>query len=167
MERGGRRKEEEPMGEQQSETSDILRPLTRERVEESLTRNEWNYFIDDQGDIGSAWDVGRVYYLLLGEAPILLIAGYWEGVLDQETIPAAMDLANQWEAENAMPKAYLQGRDGKGYIRGDWVLSLKGGVTDDQLDGVIHAATVSIMKFFEACQQTLPQSDVVKSVEER
>lgn len=155
------------MSEQKPETNNVLKPLTRERVEESLQRNEWNYFIDDQGDIGSAWDVGRVYYLLLGEDRILLIAGYWEGVLDPENIPAAMDLANQWEAENAMPKAYLQGRDGMGYIRGDWVLSLKGGVTDDQLDGVVHSATVSIMKFFEACQEAFPQSDVVKGVEER
>lgn len=154
--------------------SNVLLPLTKERIQASLKRNEWNYFIDDQGDIGSAWDVGRVYYLLLrdgkGPATVLLIAGYWEGVLTREQIVPAIDMANDWQAVNAMPKAYVQAREDKGvikgYVRGDWVLGLKGGVTDEQLDGVIHSATLSVMKFFEAATEEFPQLEEGKTVSE-
>lgn len=131
-----------------------LDKLSKRRLQASLARHDWNYYIDDDGDIGSAWDVGRIYYLLIGDArQILFMPGYYEGEFDASRAGDLMLFCNDWMARNAMPKAYIQERDGKVYVRGDWMLHLKGGATDIQLDEVVRTATLSVMKFFEAMQE--------------
>ena len=148
-----RRKKGRTLSEQDDDVT-ALEPLSKRRLQGSLARNEWNYFIDDQGDIGSAWDVGRIYYMLIGDdRQILFMPGYFEGEYPAGLALDLLRFCNEWEAHNAMPKAYIQERDGKVFLRGDWMLGLKGGITDVQLDEVVRSATLSVMKFFEAAQE--------------
>ena len=111
-----------------------LPQLTRTRVENALKSNDWNYHIDDDGDVACGF-YNIAFFLTIDEA-LLRVSGWWRGELkSDEHLSKAMEWANQKNADVLMPKTVLAG-DPRCIIFENSVFTPEG-ISDEQLNTFI------------------------------
>lgn len=146
------------MGYFDSGVAASLPPLTSERVQSALSALDWNFRIDEDGDIGGGWEFGTFFFFLNGESDELLcVRGFWRGRLEPVDWLTALELCNEWNAEKIWPKAYAA-RDEEGYVRLNVEVNVdyEHGLTDEQLAQHLVCAVNTGMSFFEHLNARFP-----------
>ena len=133
-----------------------LPPLTRDRIEEFLKREEYRYFIDSDGDIGGHWTDFTVYFLLAtDDMDVLYLTGRWAERLPLEQRAAALEACNKFQVEHFWPKLNVVDRDNYLDVHAEAVTNLGAGVTDEQLSILLDTGLSAMSQAFEMLADTL------------
>ncbi|MGF0116430.1 YbjN domain-containing protein [Promicromonospora sp. Marseille-Q5078] len=136
--------------------------LTRARLEALMTRREWFFGIDDDGDLGGVWDDNTFYFLLVGEPQaILQIRGRWSRTLPVEELEALTSLLNAWNVERIWPKAFARPEDdGSGVVvYAEVATDLRSGANDEQLERIVDCGLATGLSFFEMLDERYPDPE--------
>lgn len=133
-------------------------PLAPDRVAAWCARYGYSWFVDDDGDLGGIWRGRLFYFFCFGErSEILQVRGQWNRELAIERLPEALELCNAWNADRVWPKAYARVRDdGMVHVTCEVATDLEHGVTDAQLDRLLHGAVASITAFLDDVDEVYP-----------
>ena len=135
-------------------------PLTRERLESLMTRREWYFGIDDDGDLGGVWDDNTFYFLLVGEPRgILQIRGRWSRTLSAADQAQVALLANEVNQSKIWPKVYSRVEGDQLGVYAEVSTDLEFGVADDQLGQLVECGLFSGLQFFEQLDERFPAPD--------
>jgi hypothetical protein len=137
---------------------DAPTPVTPERITAWFRRNEFSYFVDNDGDLGGLWR-GRLYYFFLfgDDSEILQIRGQWHREVAIERLEEVLDACNEWNAERIWPKAYVRVRDnGMVHVIAEVATDLEHGVTDDQLNQLLFCGLSTGSMFFDSIDELYP-----------
>lgn len=133
--------------------------LTRARLEALMTRREWYFGVDDDGDLGGVWDDNTFYFLLVGEPQaILQIRGRWSRTLPAEELEPLTALLNEWNVERIWPKVFARPEDdGSGVVvYAEVATDLRSGVNDEQLERIVDCGLATGLSFFETLDERYP-----------
>lgn len=137
---------------------DVPTPVTPARITAWFRRNEFSYFVDNDGDLGGLWR-GRLYYFFLfgDESEILQIRGQWHREVAIERLEEVLNACNEWNAERIWPKAYVRVRDnGMVHVIAEVATDLEHGVTDDQLNQLLFCGLSTGSMFFDSIDELYP-----------
>lgn len=138
----------------------LLKPLTDERMLQALDRLEVDYELGDDGAAVFHFERGYFYYTLSSNASrdLLSVRGSYRGTFPLEALPALNEFTNAWNQQNLFPKVfpYRVEEEGQGFVVLPVELSMvyAGGVTDAQLDEHLRAALQTSLEYFETVAST-------------
>lgn len=131
-------------------------PLTKERIAAFLTRQEWYFSEDSDGDLGGAWDDNVFYFFVLGSNDeVLQVRGRWKHTLPLERQADFLLFADDFHRSRPWPKAYTAEEGGELAIYTEVSFDLEYGVADDQLGQFIASGLFTGLRFFEALGEHL------------
>lgn len=138
-------------------------PLTSERVVQWFERNDFHYFVDNDGDLGGLWRGRLFYFFLFGDRQeILQVRGQWHREITIERLEEVLDACTEWNAERIWPKAYVRVRDnGMVHVVAEVSTDLEHGATDDQLSQILFCGLSSSSTFFDAIDELYPDPATV------
>lgn len=144
-----------------------LQPLTRERIEAVLKSWDFDYGIDDDGDIMTGFEHG-FYWLVIGgkDDEILSVRGRWRGYVQAADQEEVRRMADEWNRTQIWPKTFLDvsDEDGDALAFADLSVDYQPGVSDEQIEQHIRCAMGSSESFFETLKVRFPE--VAASYEE-
>jgi hypothetical protein len=131
--------------------------LTRERIEQALKRQRWEYQVDADGDVGGFWDGSLFYFFILSSdededttGEVLHIRGRWRGSLDLDLRQEARQCIDTWHKDSFWNKAYTEVDEaGQVLVFSEYAVNCAHGITDDQLLQAIVDALTSSIRFFQ------------------
>lgn len=130
--------------------------MTTERIAQALTRLDYRYLRDEQGELCGLWGY-RLFTFTLVHERLLLVRGRWAR---QGGIPRRTDLlefANRWNATNVRPKCYLRvGDDGRVHVLAETALPVTAGLSDAQLDNHLSLSLSSGSLVFDSLDEHFP-----------
>lgn len=138
----------------------LLKPLTDERMLQALDRLEVDYELGDDGAAVFHFERGYFYYTLSSNASrdLLSVRGSYRGTFPFEALPALNEFTNAWNQQNLFPKVfpYRVEEEGQGFVVLPVELSMvyAGGVTDAQIDEHLRAALQTSLEYFETVAST-------------
>jgi hypothetical protein len=137
---------------------DVPTPVAPTRIAEWFRRNEFSYFVDNDGDLGGLWRGRLFYFFLFGDASeILQIRGQWHREVAIERLEEILEACNEWNAERIWPKAYVRVRDnGMVHVIAEVATDLEHGVTDDQLNQLLFCGLSTGSMFFDSIDELYP-----------
>ena len=137
---------------------DLVAPLTAERIRAWLSRSDYGYFTDLDGDLGGLWRGRLFYFFTLGERhEILQVRGQWNRTFAIERLAEVLEICNDWNAERVWPKAYVRVRDdGRVHAVCEAATDLEHGVTDAQLAELVDCGLGTCVQFFDGLESLLP-----------
>jgi len=137
---------------------ELPRPVSRERIVEWCSREDFTYFVDSEGDLGGFWNNRLFYFLVFGEnAEVLQVRARWNREVNIERLEEILDLCNAWNAERVWPKAYVRVLDnGTVNVMAESSHDLEQGVTDAQLDRLLACAIGTTTLFFDEVDRLYP-----------
>jgi len=144
---------------QVSSTSDgVPSPLTVARIVEWFEANQFNYFLDNDGDLGGLWRGRLFYFFLFGDdSEILQVRGQWNREVAIERLEEVLEACNEWNADRIWPKAYVRVRDnGRVHVVSEVATDLEHGVTDAQLAQLLHCGLSTGSMLFDAIDEMYP-----------
>lgn len=129
-------------------------PLTANRIAAELSRRDYLFETDDDGDITGIWDGNRFWFILMGQQnEVLQIRGRWGTELPPTARSAALRAINDWNRDRIWPKVYLRD-EGDLAIYTEVSVDFDPGATDAQLADTIACGLVTAAQFFS-------QADVI------
>jgi len=129
-------------------------PLTIERVAAELSRREYEFQTDDDGDLTGLWDGNRFWFILMGHNhEVLQVRGRWGRELPPEARTAALQAINDWNRDRLWPKVYLRD-EGEVAIYTEVSVDFEPGATNAQIADTIACGLVTATQFFN-------QADVI------
>ena len=133
-------------------------PVTPARIAAWFERNDFSYFIDNDGDLGGLWRGRLFYFFLFGDdAEILQVRGQWHREVAIERLEEVLDACNEWNADRIWPKAYVRVRDnGRVHVVSEVATDLEHGATDSQLSQVLFCGLSTGSMFFDALDERYP-----------
>ncbi|MBI9115495.1 YbjN domain-containing protein [Sanguibacter suaedae] len=136
----------------QPQTVVALTPLTRDRIEEFLTANDWSYGIDPDGDIGGQWDDNLFYFFVMGDAEeVLQVRGRWKHSFPSSRAVEFAVLLNEFNRDVIWPKLYARAEEtGELGIYSEVSTDLEHGVSDDQLGQLLSCGLFTSLRAFES-----------------
>ncbi|MFE5293503.1 YbjN domain-containing protein [Isoptericola sp. NPDC056618] len=144
-------------------------PLTRDRLEALMTRREWYFGIDDDGDLGGVWDENTFYFLLVGEpAGILQIRGRWSRTLPVSGLGTLTALINEWNVGRIWPKVFARPEDDGSavVVYAEVATDLRSGANDEQLERIVDCGLATGLSFFEMLDERYPAGDGPQGAEQ-
>jgi len=122
-----------------------IRPLTNDLITKALDAREYQYFVDDDGDVGGYWDENLFYFLRIGEAQeVLLVRLRAQRTFGTDDLPRLYSFCNGWNDDKLWPKAYVRVGTGEAvHVYGELVTDLEHGVAAPQLDQLLMCAISS------------------------
>lgn len=138
-----------------------LVPLTHELLLLVLQAEEYQYSVDNDGDLHGFWDGGNHFYFLrLGpEEEIFQIRGRWRRSLPTELAADAHQLCAEWNRDTIFPKCYATVDDrGRVSLHGEVSADFEHGVTARQLRQVLHCGLATCMQFFDEAERRFPEN---------
>lgn len=138
-------------------------PLSAERVVQWLERNDFHYFVDNDGDLGGLWRGRLFYFFLFGDhAEILQVRGQWHREITIERLEEVLDACTEWNADRIWPKAYVRVRDnGMVHVVAEVSTDLEHGVTDEQLSQLLFCGLSTASSFVDAIDELYPDPAAV------
>ncbi|MEL7976185.1 YbjN domain-containing protein [Isoptericola sp. F-RaC21] len=133
--------------------------LTRDRLEALMTRREWYFGIDEDGDLGGVWDDNTFYFLLVGEPQaILQIRGRWSRTLPASELGTLTALLNEWNVGRIWPKVFARQEDEGSpvVVFAEVATDLRSGVNDEQLERIVDCGLATGLSFFEMLDERYP-----------
>lgn len=129
---------------------EVPTPLSRDRLVALCQQRGWNYFIDNQGDLGGHWVDARYYFLVRGsQDEILVIHGIWNRMLPFESLATVRSAILFWHRDRLWPTlTHHIHDDGTIEVGSDVAIDLEHGATDAQLaDHIDRAVSTSGQAF--------------------
>lgn len=133
-----------------------LAPISRERIQQLLADQSFQYFIDSDGDLGGFWDDHRFYFFFYGpEQEVLQIRGYYKRELAITARPTVLSVIDDFHRDKIWPKLFtrIDGDDLKLYSEHSF--DFEPGATDAQLLMMIRCAIGTSLEAFEYFDTTL------------
>lgn len=146
-----------------SHADDVPSPLTVARIVAWFETNHFNYFLDNDGDVGGMWR-GRLFYFFLfgAQAEILQVRGQWNREVAIERLEEVLEACNEWNADRIWPKAYVRVRDnGMVHVIAEVATDLEHGVTDAQLSQLLNCGLSTANLLFDAIDELYPDPAAV------
>ena len=142
----------------QDDDPDVPWPLGIARIVDWFEDNGFSYFIDNDGDLGGLWRGRLFYFFMFGESSeILQVRGQWNREVSIERLEEVLEACNEWNADRIWPKAYVRVRDnGMVHVISEVATDLEHGVTDAQLDQLLHCGLSTGSMFFDAIDEMYP-----------
>lgn len=137
-------------------------PLSQDRLAALMTRREWYFGIDDDGDLGGVWDENTFYFLLVGEPQgILQIRGRWSRTLPVSELGSLTALLNEWNVGRIWPKVFARPEDDGSavVVFAEVATDLRSGVNDEQLERIVDCGLATGLSFFEMLDERYPAAD--------
>jgi len=137
---------------------EIPATVTPARIAAWLTEHDFNYFVDNDGDLGGLWHGRLFYFFLFGDqSEILQVRGQWQREVAIERMAEILDICNEWNTERIWPKAYVRVRDnGRVHVVAEVSLDLEHGATDAQLHQTLQCGLSTGNLFFDALDERYP-----------
>lgn len=132
--------------------------LSQKRMIDLFDEQKWNYFVDNQGDLGGIWDNNTFYFLLRGhQKEILFVTARWHATLPFEYLEKVRELVNEWNRGALWPKCLHRITDeGEIQVTAEMATDFEHGVTDEQLLLTIRCAIGNTGRFFDAMDEQFP-----------
>jgi hypothetical protein len=142
----------------QDDDPDVPWPLSIARIVDWFDENGFNYFIDNDGDLGGLWRGRLFYFFLFGDrSEILQVRGQWNREVSIDRLEEVLEACNEWNADRIWPKAYVRVRDnGMVHVISEVATDLEHGVTDGQLGQLLHCGLSTGSMFFDAIDEMYP-----------
>ena len=123
-------------------------------------------YIIDEGEITGIWDNGLFEFFQLGEDDqemVVQIHGGWERILPEENYSAAALFANDWNSQNAWPKAYAQIEEVERVVGifGETTVNFGADLTLDQLELMLNYGIGSALGLFDAAEKAFPDAELI------
>ena len=146
-----------------------LAPLTKERIKATLEASSWSYHVDSDGDIGSGWDHGVIWFFTYGnQAEILQVRGIWDGKLSPDDLPQALDVVNEWNCDRLFPKVYARINDERQLrVISEHSLDYEHGLTDEQLNLHVNTGIATSCQLWERLNEAFPEAAAAAAAEGR
>jgi len=138
---------------------DNVAPLSLERITSALDARDWDYEIDEDGDVSGNWDGHLFYFLRMGEREeILMVRGRWEARIPLNWDDKVLPVLNSWHRDKLFPKAVLVdfAEDGNSRVFTETTIDCEYGITDDQLLLHIDAAINTTLSLFKVLDEAFP-----------
>ena len=143
--------------------ADVPTQLTIARIIAWFEKNQFSYFLDNDGDLGGLWRGRLFYFFLFGEdSEILQIRGQWNREVAIERLDVVLEACNEWNADRIWPKAYARVRDnGMVHVIAEVATDLEHGVTDAQVGQLLHCGLSTSNMLFDAIDELFPDPAAV------
>ncbi|MFV0450656.1 MAG: YbjN domain-containing protein [Propioniciclava sp.] len=142
-----------------------LESLSQGRFARLFDANNVNYGTDDDGDIMAGFGPGMFWLMAAGsDGDILRIQSRWMATIPADQYDRVVQLGNDFNASHYFPRCFAQ-RDEAGDVIAfcDIVADCTSGVTDEQLDIYISAATTTANQYYDVLAQEYP--DIAAGIE--
>lgn len=136
-----------------------LQPISKDRVKAALEREEWNYGVDEDGDIGGGWEAASYYFFVTGQnEELFCIRGAWRGILPATEFGHALELCNAWNSQKLWPKTYAR-LDDEGMVRvhTEHNIDFEQGASDGQLSQQLLCAINTGNAFYDSLNEAYPE----------
>ena len=134
---------------------DQPQPLTMDRITDLLEEKDITYFFDQEGDVMTLWDNGRVYFRLSGEDNSAMQVLGMQSPLSPDVIsPEDMVwFCNEWNRQRPFPKAYAsffgEESNREPALRGEQTFTYVAGVSPAQLEDDVMGSLALINRLFD------------------
>jgi hypothetical protein len=143
-----------------SNSADMPRPITPERIGEVLKENDYRFSKDDDGDLTGVWDDNQFWFILGGAAKeVLQIRGRWQKAIPPEQRTSALLAVNDWNRDHLWPKAYFRD-EGELALYAEVSVDLECGVTTGQLHDILACGLITAVQFFSEIGDSLLEDDL-------
>lgn len=146
--------------------TDVIRPISQDRIEDILDEQGWHYEVDEEGDLGGMWDGNSFYFLLTGsQNEVLTVLGYLRPHIPPEARDALRVFIEDWHRDHFWPKVTFTGDPDDGWLRLSAAVSVdhEHGATDAQLTQHILCGLGTAAQVFDSACETFdlqtPDSD--------
>lgn len=131
--------------------------VTQERLKAILDSRGWNWFVDNEGDLGGIWDGNTFYFMLVGqEKSILQIYGTFNRSISMERLDEVREFILAWHHDKLWPKVAHRVTDsGELRIQVENTVDWQYGASDAQLLQHIDCALGTAGGFFDALIERL------------
>lgn len=137
-------------------TSDPVRPVTRERLAESMRRREYRYLTDENGDVCGLWAY-RLFSFYVVRGSILQVRGRWSRQAGIERLWEVLAFTDSWNATHAHPKVYVRVLDdGRVHVLTETSVTITSGLNDAQLDHQVAVGLAAGTAVFDALDHRYP-----------
>lgn len=146
-----------PTPEPQAAPGPVTPPVTQERLKALLDSRNWNWWVDNDGDLGGMWDDNPFYFILTGnQNEILQIYGNLSESISINHLDAVRDFILKWHHDKLWPKCYHRITD-TGVIRifTENTIDWEHGATDQQIMQQIECALGTAGSFYSALRSEL------------
>ncbi|WP_022867415.1 YbjN domain-containing protein [Schaalia vaccimaxillae] len=132
-------------------------PISQDRIKAVLDSQGWNWFVDNEGDLGGTWDNCQFFFLLIGkDKEILEVYSQWNNTADMEKLDQIRQFIRRWHHDHLWPKCYHRiADDGSIRVFTENALDWAKGVTDEQLLQHIRCALGTAHSFYQALADEL------------
>lgn len=133
-----------PVPEQREWLPDEARPITLDRVKETLRRLQIRFLTDDDGYLLALWEGHSVLFGVEGEEDnVLVMRARADSLVPAEWEPRALSAVNEWNRTRRFLKAFVGVPTDSGSlpIYGEMQVYLGTGVHDALLDDMIDCVT--------------------------
>lgn len=143
-----------------SEDAQSLAPISRERLEATLTDLEITYGEDEDGDLIAGFEGHPCWFRITGPDDLEIafsFNGRWRGAVPVQELPEAVMSVNEWNATQMFPRA-LCVEDGEGQVifGADYLHDYEFGVTDQQLRNDVQIAVTTALNYFAFLDESFP-----------
>lgn len=147
----------DPAPEPAAPSPHAIPALSQDRIKALFDEKGWNYYVDNEGDLGGVWDDNQFWFLLRGQdKEILHIQARWHRPIDISRLEEVREFIVRWHREKLWPKCYHRINDeGVLHVYGEVTHDHEHGVTDDQLMQQIRCAIGTSNQFFDELAREL------------
>ncbi len=141
----------------QRQPESVTPPISQERIKEVFDRRKWQYYVDNEGDLGGMWDDDNFHFMLRGaDKEILIISGRWHNSLTIDKLDQVREFIVQWHRSKLWPKCYHRIDDeGRVRIFTEVSIDYEHGATSEQLEQHISCALGTSGSFFRELAEAL------------
>lgn len=141
-------------------------PSTWDLIQKVLDSMDAQYVVED-GELYGRWESGLFHFSDLGDdmtEPIVQVHGTWERYLPEEDYSKAAIFCNEWNAENAWPKAYAQVDEEHRIVGifGETTVDLSAGLTSAHLNVLVNQGIGTALGLFEAAAEAFPSAHAIE-----
>lgn len=143
--------------------SENPRQVTSQRIIDCLRDNELVFFVDSNGELGTLSNSRLYQFILMGEhREILVVRGRWNRVASIDRANEILEICNKWNTATIWPKSYYRVKDdGEIAVMSELCYDLEYGVTDSQINDILHCGVQTGGQFFDELDAAFP--DPVKA----
>lgn len=136
-----------------------LEPLSQDRFRRAFDASDVNYGTDDDGDLVAGFGPGIFWFMVTGaEKDILRIQSRWMATLPADQLGRVIELGNEFNASHYFPRCFAQlNAEGEVLAFCDIIADCTYGITDDQLEVYLSAATSTANQYYEVLAEEYPE----------
>ncbi|QWW18869.1 YbjN domain-containing protein [Schaalia sp. 19OD2882] len=138
-----------------AEPENPVAAISQDRLKDIFDRQEWHYFVDDDGDLGGRWGYSGFYFILTGkDQEILHITSRMREPVPEQYVDELRTFIEDWHRDKIWPKAYhTWSDDGQLYVNAEVNIDYEHGASDGQLLQHVHCAIGTSNQLYEKVRE--------------